>query len=176
MRRYTPPHLACGLVPKTRGAFTPYHPGISPPNKNMSNTTSISAMIYTKNTFIDLHCIQLFIVRLRKLPYFLGDYPHGVLPAQEQKCKIFEKNHCITRKNSCCCHFECICWERVVYSRARPRNFYTQNSGRMNSHRTFSNLILGTIKSRARYTLRLLYAFFSILIMSHLSQMIILLL
>ena len=47
-----PPHLACGLGPKTWGSFTLYHLGITPPpispgynpptHKNMSNTTSKS--------------------------------------------------------------------------------------------------------------------------------------
>ena len=73
-RGYTPPHLARGLAPKTWGALTPYHPGISPPpNKNIyfrndTQTQHLFPQWYTKNTFIDLHCIQLFIVRLRKLP------------------------------------------------------------------------------------------------------------
>ena len=33
----------------------------------------------------------------KQIPYFLADYLHGVQPAQAKKCKIFEKNRCITR-------------------------------------------------------------------------------
>ena len=66
-----------------------------------------------KTKFIDLHCIQLFIVRLRKLLYFLGDHPHGALPAW--------KNRCITRKNSCCRHLVCVRREWVALRSSVPQ-------------------------------------------------------
>ena len=41
--------------------------------------------------------IFIIVVSYSTVPYFLAYYPHGVLPAQAQKYKFFEKNRCITR-------------------------------------------------------------------------------
>ena len=124
----TPPHLACGLAPKTWVVFTPYHPGISrsPPQTRIQATQHLFPQWYTKkHTFIDFHCIPLFIVRLRKLQYFLGDYPHGDFQAQVRKCN-FSKKIVVLPAKTVVTEILYVSVGNKSFTRARPRNFCTQ--------------------------------------------------
>ena len=117
------------------------------PTKNTSNTTSI----YFRNDK-EKH---IYSFALQTATIFSGR-----LPAQAQKFKTVAA----------------ILYASVGNEFVGKRNFYTQNRGQINSHRTFYKLNTRYYKESCKVYVAPIICFFSMFIMSHLLQTIILLL
>ena len=144
-RRYTPPHLACGFAPKTwGGGIYPISPGYKPlQTKIRVNTTSISAMIHKKHIYrFVLHTAvhsstektTVFSGRLRLY------YRH------RHKNANFSKQIVVLPAKTVVAAILYASVGNEQFTRARPRNFYTQNSRRINSHRKFYYILCNSRK------------------------------